>query len=73
MENGFDYIWAWDRRGTPLEGRKGQVVRVWARGTMNSCGIEFHDGMRSYVSRNGLRRKPKDYQCPCLVCRSLVV
>lgn len=45
------YIYRWDRCG-----RKGQRCRVLARGTMNSCLLEFEDGWRMVTSRNALRR-----------------
>ena len=56
----FPYVWHW--RAHPDElwmtqlDRKGQRCRVLARGTMNSALIEFEDGFRSVVSRNGLRK-----------------
>lgn len=54
------YRWAWHPHPekpwmTQLD-RYGQLCRVLARGTMNSALIEFEDGFRSVVSRNGLRR-----------------
>lgn len=45
------YIYRWDRCG-----RKGQRCRVVARGSMNSCLLEFEDGWRMVTSRNALRR-----------------
>jgi hypothetical protein len=47
------YRWAW---GVRPEGRKGHLLRVICRGTMNSALVEFEDGYRAVVSRNGLRR-----------------
>ena len=44
----FPYRWHWHR---PV-GRK-----VLVRGAMNSAPIEFEDGYRAVVSRNGLRRR----------------
>ena len=50
----FPYYYAWNR----ME-RKGQFLRVLARGKMNSCLIEFEDGYKAITSRNALRkRKP---------------
>ena len=49
--NGQVYIYRWDRQG-----KKGQRCRVLARGTMNSCLLEFEDGFRMVTSRNALRR-----------------
>lgn len=45
------YIYRWDRHG-----RKGQRCRVTARGTMNSCRVEFEDGFKMITSRNAIRR-----------------
>jgi hypothetical protein len=45
------YIYRWDRCG-----RKGQRCTVTARGTMNSCRVEFEDGHVMITSRNALRR-----------------
>jgi hypothetical protein len=60
MSRDFPYVWFW--RPHPQEpwktqlDRKDQRCRVLARGTMNSALIEFEDGFRSVVSRNGIRR-----------------
>ncbi len=43
------YIYRWERQG-----RKGQRCMVTARGTMNSCCVEFEDGYRMITSRNAL-------------------
>jgi len=56
----FPYAWAWNAHPdepwmTQLD-RKGEHCRVLARGTMNSALIQFEDGFRTVVSRNGLRR-----------------
>lgn len=45
------YVYRWDRQG-----RKGQTCQVTARGTMNSCRVEFSDGFRMVTSRNAIRR-----------------
>ncbi|WP_038367938.1 hypothetical protein [Bosea sp. UNC402CLCol] len=45
------YRYRWDRCG-----RKGQCCRVFARGTMNSAGLQFEDGFRMVSSGNALRR-----------------
>lgn len=45
------YLYAWNRCG-----RKGQACNLLARGTMNSCLLEFEDGFRMVTSRNALRR-----------------
>lgn len=45
------YVYYWHRMG-----RKGQLCRVIARGSMNSCLVEFEDGFKAVTSRNALRR-----------------
>ncbi len=45
------YLFRWNRLG-----RKAQRCRVIARGTMNSCLLEFEDGGRMVTSRNALKR-----------------
>ena len=45
------YIYRWDRHG-----RKGQPCRVTARGTMNSCRVEFADGFVMITSRHAVRK-----------------
>lgn len=45
------YLYRWDRCG-----RKGQRCRVFARGTMNSVGLEFEDGFTMVTSGNALRK-----------------
>jgi hypothetical protein len=37
-------------------GRQGQICRMTARGSMNSCRLEFNDGFELITSRNALRR-----------------
>lgn len=51
----FPYVYRWDRCG-----RKGQRCRVFARGTMNSVGLEFEDGFRMVTSGNALRKVKDD-------------
>lgn len=46
------YVFRWNRFD-----RKGQTCRVIARGTMNSCLLQFDDGFRIVTSRNALMRK----------------
>lgn len=48
----YPYRWHWHRPG----GCKGRRCRVVARGTMNSALVEFNNGRREVLSRNGLRR-----------------
>lgn len=50
MSAAFDRVWWWRRN---LPERKGQRC---PRGTMNSCLIEFEDGVRHIVSRFAVRR-----------------
>ena len=55
--NATPYIWVWGAH--PIKralDRKDQRCRVICRGTMNSALVEFEDGYRSVVSRNGLRK-----------------
>jgi hypothetical protein len=52
----FPYRWVWGRTSQRALDRKGARCRVVARGRMNSALIEFEDGYRAIVSRNGLRR-----------------
>jgi hypothetical protein len=47
----YPYLWHWKRMG-----RKGQRLRVLCRGAMNSALVEFEDGYRAVVSRNGIRK-----------------
>lgn len=49
----YDREWRW--RAT-LPERKGQRCRIVARGSMNSCEIEFADGQRHIVSRFAIRK-----------------
>lgn len=52
------YVYRWNRQG-----RKGQLCDVRARGTMNSCLVEFADGFTMVTSRNAVRRdKPAEAQ-----------
>lgn len=53
----FPYVWRWRAR---LPERYGQRCRVIARGTLNSCLLEFPDGFRVITSRNALRKAPAD-------------
>lgn len=55
MTTAFPYPYRWDRQG-----RKSQPCRVFARGTMNSVGVEFADGYRMVTSGNALRRRNID-------------
>lgn len=47
------HLYRWDRQG-----RKGQLCRVLARGTLNSILVEFADGYRMVTSGNAIRRRP---------------
>lgn len=51
----WPYLYRWGRHG-----RKGQWCRVWARGSMNSVGIEFVDGYRLVTSGNSLKRRAQE-------------
>lgn len=45
------YVYRWNKQG-----RKGQRCAMTARGTMNSCRVEFEDGFTMITSRNALAR-----------------
>jgi hypothetical protein len=47
----FPYVYYWHRQG-----RKGQLCRVVARGTMNSRLVEFEDGYKMITSGNAIRK-----------------
>lgn len=49
------YIYRWDRHG-----RKGQPCLVTARGSMNSCRVEFADGYVMITSRNAIQRAARE-------------
>jgi hypothetical protein len=49
------YVFRWDRQG-----RKGQRCEMLARGTLNSCLVQFADGYRMVTSRNALKRFKED-------------
>ncbi|QNQ09273.1 hypothetical protein [Sphingomonas alpina] len=53
MSAAFDRVWRWRKT---LPDRKGTRCRIRARGTMNSCEIEFEDGARFIVSRFAVRK-----------------
>lgn len=52
MTDALPYVYRWDRQG-----RKGQLCRVLARGTLNSCLVEFVDGYRMVTSRNAIKKR----------------
>ena len=52
----YPYIWFWGPKGLRVLDRKGKRCRVLCRGRMNSAAIEFEDGYRVVVIRNGIRR-----------------
>jgi hypothetical protein len=65
------YIFRWDRHG-----RKGEACKILARGTMNSCLVQFEDGYTMVTSRNALRTsRPRSQgaalalDCELEVCR----
>jgi len=49
----YRYVWHWRARHGE---RKGERCRVWARGSMNSIGVEFSDGFRTVTARYAVRR-----------------
>lgn len=56
MREEFKYRWVWGQKFPRTLDRKGQRCRVLVRGKRNSALIEFEDGFKVIVSRNGLRR-----------------
>lgn len=53
MTRDYPYRWYW--RAKHAE-RHGQPCRVWARGSMNSIGVEFPDGFRTVTARYAIRK-----------------
>jgi hypothetical protein len=45
------YPYVWSEQYYTHGDRQGQRCRVWARGTMDSIGVEFEDGFRSVTAR----------------------
>ena len=45
------YPYVWSRHYYTHGDREGQRCRVWARGTMDSIGVEFEDGFRTVTAR----------------------
>ncbi len=62
----YPYVWSWRASRFRALDRHGQRCRVVCRGSMNSALIEFEDGFRSVVSRNGLRKAPVGARTPAL-------
>ena len=50
----FDRYW---RVRTKLPERKGTPCRVLAKGRLNSCLVEFEDGLKVITSRNYVRKR----------------
>ncbi len=55
----YPYVWVWRASRFRALDRHGKRCRVVCRGSMNSALIEFEDGFRSVISRNGLRKAPQ--------------
>jgi hypothetical protein len=55
--NEYPYTWRWRAKHGE---RHGQPCRVWARGTMNSIGVEFADGFRTVTARYAVRRRASE-------------
>jgi hypothetical protein len=53
----YPYRWAWRVKHGD---RHGQPCRVWARGSMNSIGVEFIDGFRTVTARYAVRKAPQN-------------
>jgi len=49
----YPYTWHWR---TKHGERRRQRCRVWARGSMNSIGVEFEDGFRTVTGRFAVRK-----------------
>ena len=49
----YPYTWHWR---TKHGERHAQQCRVWARGSMNSIGVEFADGFRTVTARFAIRK-----------------
>jgi hypothetical protein len=49
----YPYTWHWR---TKHGERHRQPCRVWARGSMNSIGVEFADGFRTVTARFAVRK-----------------
>lgn len=49
------YVFSWGNNSKRIT-MKGRVCRLLARGSMNSCLIEFENGQKEIVSRNALRK-----------------
>lgn len=60
MGEEFPYVWFWKVKHGD---RRGQRCRVWARGSMNSIGVEFEDGFRTITGRYAVRL-PEDVPAP---------
>lgn len=58
----FPYVYRWGNNSQRIK-FKGQRCRLIARGTMNSCLLEFADGRRMITSRNAIR-KAKENEPP---------
>jgi hypothetical protein len=56
MNPDYPYVWRWKKRFLRVLDRYGQPCRIVTRGLFNSVLIEFEDGYKAVVSRNGLRR-----------------
>ena len=51
----YDFVWFWRAR---LPERKGEPCRILVRSRrLNSCLVEFADGLRVVTSRNAVRKR----------------
>lgn len=56
MTSKYPFYYAWGNNPVRAA-HKGKPCRVVTRGKMNSCLVEFEDGVRLVTSRNALRRR----------------
>jgi hypothetical protein len=49
----WPYVWFWRAK----HGHRKASAAAWARGAMNSIGVEFPDGVRAVTARHAVRRR----------------
>jgi hypothetical protein len=53
----YPYVWRWRAKHGD---RYGERCAVWARGRMNSVGVEFRDGFRTVTSAYAVSRAARN-------------